>query len=101
IDRREFLRSTGLVGAGLVIGFRLADAQEGESVAADFAPNAYLRIGTDGVVTLFADHVELGQGIMTALPMIVAEELEADWAKVRIERMPPDPTTWPRSIMTV
>jgi isoquinoline 1-oxidoreductase beta subunit len=107
IDRREFLRSGAVAGAGLLIGFRLLDSQELEGAvlaangAADFAPNGYLRIATDNTVTLFTDHVELGQGVMTALPMIVAEELDADWSTVRIERMPPDPSAWPRSIMTV
>ena len=99
--RREFLKSSAVIGTGLLIGFRLADARELDAAPADFAPNAYLRIDTDGIVTIFADHVELGQGVTTALPMIVAEELHADWAKVRIERMPDDPSAWPRRIMTV
>ncbi|HET7373798.1 MAG TPA: molybdopterin cofactor-binding domain-containing protein, partial [Gemmatimonadaceae bacterium] len=104
ISRRDFVKTGALASAGLLIGFRLSDARELDGLAtaaADFTPNAYLKIGTDGTVTLFADHVELGQGVMTALPMIVAEELDADWSKVRIERMPDDPSTWPRAIMTV
>ena len=103
VGRREFLKATGVAGAGLLIGFRFASAEEldAAAAAADFTPNAYLRVGTDGIVTLFADHVELGQGSGTSLPMIVAEELDADWSKVRIERMPDDPSGWPRSIMTV
>jgi len=102
-SRRDFIRTSALASTGLLIGFRFGDATELEEIGAgsDFAPNAYLRIGTDGTLTLFADHVELGQGIMTALPMIVAEELDADWSKVRIERMPDDPSAWPRPIMTV
>ncbi len=59
IDRRDFLKASGFAIAGLLIGFRVADAETVEAIVADFAPNAYLRIGTDGVVTLFADHVEL------------------------------------------
>lgn len=104
ISRRDFVKTGALASAGLLIGFRLSDARELDGLAtaaADFTPNAYLKIGTDGAVTVFADHVELGQGVMTALPMIVAEELDADWSKVRIERMPDDPSTWPRAIMTV
>jgi isoquinoline 1-oxidoreductase beta subunit len=105
VGRRDFIKTGAIAGAGLLIGFRLADARESaaiiESSAGEFAPNAYLRIGTDGAVTLFADHVELGQGVMTSLPMIVAEELDADWSTVKIERMPDDPSAWPRTIMTV
>ena len=101
VSRRDFIRAGALTGAGLVIGLRLDDTRAAVPAAADFAPNAYLRIATDGAVTLYADHVELGQGAMTALPMIVAEELEVDWASVRIERMPSDPSAWPRAIRTV
>ena len=105
IGRRDFIKSGAIAGAGLFIGFRLAGARETEAIissaAGEFAPNAYLKIGADGIVTLFADHVELGQGVMTSLPMIVADELDADWSTVKIERMPDDPSAWPRSIMTV
>ncbi len=104
IDRREFLAVGATVGAGLLIGFRVADAESISATntpAADLAPNGYLRVGTDGIITLYADHVELGQGVMTALPMIVAEELDADWNLVRIERMSDNPSAWPRRVMTV
>src|SRR5512143_1123587 len=106
IGRREFIKVGATAGAGLLVGFRLLAAaetvaQSGVATAGDLSPNAYLRIGTDGAVTLFADHVELGQGVMTALPMIVAEELDADWKMVRVERMSDDPSAWPRPIMTV
>ncbi|MDH5235031.1 MAG: molybdopterin-dependent oxidoreductase, partial [Gemmatimonadota bacterium] len=105
IDRRDFLRAGAIGSAGLLIGFRFADAEASDLVShsslADLAASGYLRIGTDGIVTIYADHVELGQGVHTALPMIVAEELDADWAHVRIERMSDDPSSWPRQIMTV
>ena len=56
-----------------------------------FAPNAFLRIGSDDIVTVIVNHSELGQGVYTALPMLVAEELDADWSKVRIAAAPVDP----------
>jgi isoquinoline 1-oxidoreductase subunit beta len=56
-----------------------------------FAPNAFVRIGTDGVVTVIVNHSEMGQGVYTALPMLVAEELDADWSTVRVEAAPVDP----------
>jgi isoquinoline 1-oxidoreductase beta subunit len=105
LGRREFLKTGAVASAGLLVGFRFASAQDGADIAAapaDFAPNGYLRVGSDGSITIFADHVELGQGSGTALPMIVAEELDADWTKLRVERMPDDPSAWPRkNIMTV
>ena len=56
-----------------------------------FAPNAFLRIGTDDTVTVLLAHSEMGQGIWTALPMLIAEELDADWSKIRVEHAPAAP----------
>ena len=61
------------------------------SLTISFAPNAFLRIGSDDIVTIIVNHSELGQGVYTALPMLVAEELEADWSKVRVAAAPVDP----------
>jgi isoquinoline 1-oxidoreductase beta subunit len=87
-SRREFLKVTSAAGAGLVISFHLpwgdtlvAQKKEGES---PFAPNAWLHIGKDGTVTITVAKSEMGQGVRTALPMIVAEELDADWSKVKV-----------------
>ncbi len=86
VSRREFLKVCGAAGAGLVIGVYLprAGAAAARSTA-PFAPNAFLSIDRAGTVTIWVAKSELGQGVRTALPMLVAEELEADWAKVRIE----------------
>ena len=93
VSRREFLLLCGTAGAGLIIGIRL-DAEEALAaapVSATFAPNAFLNIDTDGAVTIWASRSELGQGVHTALPMLVAEELEADWGKIRVEPAALDP----------
>jgi isoquinoline 1-oxidoreductase beta subunit len=87
-SRREFLKVTSIGGVGLVISFHLPWgetllAQEKEAEFA-FAPNAWLRIGKDGTITITVAKSEMGQGVRTALPMIVAEELDADWAKVKV-----------------
>src|SRR5881628_1034147 len=82
--RREFLETT----AGLVIAFALpwhAEAAAAPTApAAPFAPNAWLRIGADGIVTLTIDRSEMGQGSQTGLAIILAEELEADWSTIRL-----------------
>jgi isoquinoline 1-oxidoreductase subunit beta len=83
MERREFLQTTGAAGAALVIGIRLPTQG-----AAPFAPNAWLRIGADESVRVLVDRSEMGQGVATSLPMLLAEELEADWTKVRIEFAP-------------
>ena len=93
--RRDFLKTGVLAGGGLVLGLYLPPfgraAEAAQASHSAFAPNAFLRIGTDDAVTVIVNHSEMGQGIYTALPMIVAEELDADWSKVRIEAAPVDP----------
>jgi isoquinoline 1-oxidoreductase beta subunit len=91
--RRDFLKSGALAGAGLVIAFHAAMTAQATDLAAKdtFAPNAYLRVAPDGTVTVMIARSELGQGTSTALAMLVAEELEADWRKVRIEQANPGP----------
>ena len=90
VTRREFLQTASVVGAGLVIGFHLPLGRRAQAAAAPFAPNAWLRIGTEGDVRIIVARSEMGQGVATSLPMLVAEELEADWSKVTIEFAPAD-----------
>lgn len=90
VNRRDFLRvSTGL-GGSLVLATVLPWTDQIEALAGqageEFVPNAWLRIAKDGTVTILVAKSEMGQGIRTALPMIVAEELDADWSRVRIEQ---------------
>src|SRR2546422_10162595 len=98
ITRREFVQT----GTGLVIAFylprRLAPAPR--PAEAPFAPNAWLRVGTDGIVTLTVDKSEMGQGSQTGLAMILAEELEADWSTVRLGPVPENPVGWSRTMRT-
>jgi isoquinoline 1-oxidoreductase subunit beta len=89
LSRREFLVVSAAAGGGLLLGWswRTAGAQETASV---FAPNAFIRIGTDGRVTMIIGQVEMGQGAYTAIPMLLAEELEVGLDQVRLEHAPPD-----------
>jgi len=93
-SRRHFLKSAAAVTGGLVIGFWLPE--RGGRAFAQGAPkpvhpNAFLRIGKDGTVTVVVKHLEFGQGVTTSLPMLLAEELECDWTKVRAELAPAGP----------
>jgi CO/xanthine dehydrogenase Mo-binding subunit len=84
LSRREFVTAGVAAGAGLVIGFYLP--HKSSSNQESFSPNAYLRITPDNKVTIVVARSEMGQGVRTALPMILAEELEADWKQIEIEQ---------------
>ena len=84
LSRREFVVAGAAAGAGLVIGFYLP--HKSGSHEESFSPNAYLRITPDNKVTIVVARSEMGQGVRTALPMILAEELEADWKQIQIEQ---------------
>ena len=96
--RRHFLKASAMAGAGLVIGLHLPTraAKAAAATTADgvFAANAFVRIAPDSTVTVLAKHIEFGQGIHTGLATIVAEELDADWAQIRVESAPSDPTLY-------
>lgn len=81
LSRRHFL---GAAASGLVIGFRLG-APAGASAAASSKLNAFVHVGSDDLVTLFIHKAEMGQGTVTSLSMLLAEELECDWKKIRTE----------------
>jgi len=85
LSRRAFLGTSAAAGAGLVIGFCLPSRGQGQ-IEGTFSPNAYLRIAPDGKVTIVVARTEMGQGVWTSLPMILAEELEADWKQITIEQ---------------
>jgi isoquinoline 1-oxidoreductase subunit beta len=94
IERRQFLKFSVAASGGLLIGFyfRGVSALASEQLSADtFMPNAFVRIGTDERVTVIVNHSEMGQGVYTSLPMLLAEELDADWTKVGFESAPVDP----------
>ncbi|CAG0999489.1 partial Membrane-bound aldehyde dehydrogenase [pyrroloquinoline-quinone], partial [Anaerolineae bacterium] len=91
LSRREFIKVSA-VGGGLLLGFHLPAGQKTRAQTAEttFMPNAYIRITSDNTITLMVHRSEMGQGVQTAIPMILADELEADWTQVRLEQAPAD-----------
>src|SRR5438445_10565248 len=95
MERRDFLKFTVAASGGLLIGIYLPTASKlvraDEKTADGFMPNAFVRVGSDERITVIVNHSEMGQGVYTALPMLLAEELDADWSKVGFESAPVDP----------
>ncbi len=108
IDRRSFLKVSSLASGGVLFGFSwmVSCTNEVQSDVLDepvmpeewISLNGYLRIGDNGVVTIMAPNPEIGQNVKTSMPMIVAEELDADWDKVIVEQAPLDPENFPRQV---
>lgn len=90
LSRRAFLQATGVAGGGLMLGIALPSASQAQQTGQSFVypPNAFIRIAADSSVTILINKLEFGQGVMTALPMLIVEELDCDWAKVRAEHAP-------------
>ena len=95
MSRRNFLKTSAVAGAGLTVGFqaplggRVARALGGPTEA--FVPNAWIRITPDNIVTIVVGRSDVGQGVLTSMPMLIAEELEADLSLVRVEAAPASP----------
>ncbi len=104
LSRREFLKVTGAVGGGLLIGIQLGGCEEKPATTAtdtvpptptpttsDFNPKVWLTIAPDDSIRIRVASSEMGQGVMTSVPMLIAEELDADWSKVQAEFAPINP----------
>src|SRR5215217_8069897 len=103
-SRRNFLKITSLTGGGLLLGFSWFDAGAKmpsvvtKGMVGNLEFNSYLSISTDGIITIFSPNPELGQNIMTSFPMVVAEELDADWKNVKVLQAPLDTQKFDRQV---
>ena len=99
VSRRTFVQVSGGAGAGLILGFNLACSGKQAAATGSLDPgvlNAWIRIGSDESVTFLISESEMGQGIHTALSMLLAEELEVDWSRIRSEHAPADRSLYGR-----
>ena len=104
-SRRNFLKTSALAGGGILIGFNLFSACKTELTSPvdisklnfnDF--NAFLKISNEGYVTIFSPNPEIGQGVKTSMPMIIAEELDVSWDKVTVVQGKYDPVNYQRQV---
>jgi isoquinoline 1-oxidoreductase beta subunit len=103
LSRRQLLQVAAATGGGLLLSFRLPLAS-GQAEAADavtFAPNAFIRIGSDGQIVLTMPYVEMGQGTYTSIPMLIAEELEVELEQVQLEHAPPNEKLYTNPLLGV
>jgi isoquinoline 1-oxidoreductase subunit beta len=103
MDRRGFLRVSATAGGGIMVALYVDGvtgllAQGPQAVAQAYVPTAFVKVGADGVVTILAKNPEVGQGVKTSLPMIIAEELDVDWSAVRIEQTDLDEAKYGRQV---
>src|SRR5215470_14822155 len=94
LDRRSFLKTGAAAAGGLVIGFYLPESGNVEAAVTSARLNAFIQIGTDDSVTFYIHKAEMGQGTVTSLSMLLAEELECDWKKIRTEFPGVDPVAF-------
>jgi isoquinoline 1-oxidoreductase beta subunit len=97
VSRRSFLKLSAVVGGGFALGLYekpLANAQGFGGARPELSPRAFIKIAPDGVVTIMAKSPEIGQGVKTSLPMLIAEELDVDWATVRVQQGDLDETSY-------
>ena len=100
LDRRDFLKLGAVAGGSLLLGVYVPERGAALTPAAGFQPNAFLRLDADGSLTIWLGRSDMGQVVRTALPMIVADEMDADWARVRVIQADAHPTDYGR-MMTV
>ena len=90
LSRRNFLTTSAAAGGGLVLSLSLPLGRSEAATSEAFAPNAFIRIGSDGQIVLTMPYVEMGQGTYTSIPMLIAEELDVNLKQVKLEHAPPN-----------
>jgi isoquinoline 1-oxidoreductase beta subunit len=101
LSRRSFLATSAAIGGGLMLSLSLPLGRSEAAQSEGFAPNAFIRIGSDGQVVLIMPYVEMGQGTYTSIPMLIAEELDVSLKQVRLEHAPPNEKLYANPLLGV
>jgi isoquinoline 1-oxidoreductase beta subunit len=101
LSRRGFLQTSAALGGGLMLSLSLPMGRGEAATAEEFAPNAFIRIGSDGQVVLTMPYVEMGQGTYTSIPMLIAEELDVSLKQVKLEHAPPNEKLYTNPLLGV
>jgi len=91
MSRRSFMLSGAGVAFGLAFGAPFVSGGEAQAQSGNFAPNGWMWVAPNGTVTVYSPSSEMGQGVMTAMPLLIAEEMDLDWSRVRVEQAPANP----------
>ena len=89
-SRRDFIKSAAIVSGGLLVGFSVPGIKDAEAAGTLYTPNAWVHIGDDNTITLISARSEMGQGVYTSMPMLIAEELNVDIRRIKVAMAPPD-----------
>lgn len=98
LSRRNFVKMTGMAGGGLILGIHIADRPFGAESGVSLQPNVFLRVDPDGSVSIWVGKADMGQGVRTSLPMIIADEMDADWSRVEVIQADAHPDRYGRQI---
>src|SRR6267154_2942786 len=101
LSRRSFLGTSAAIGGGLMLSLTLPLGRSEAASSDSFAPNAFIRIGSDSQVVLTMPYVEMGQGTYTSIPMLIAEELDVGLKQVRLEHAPPNEKLYANPLLGV
>jgi isoquinoline 1-oxidoreductase beta subunit len=89
-SRRDFIKTAAVVSGGLLVGFSVPSIKDAAAAGTLYTPNAWVHIADDNTITLISARSEMGQGVYTSMPMLIAEELNVDINRIKVAIAPPD-----------
>jgi len=98
-SRRDFIKTAAVVSGGLLVGFSVPSARQAQAAGTLYTPNAWVHIADDNTITLISARSEMGQGVYTSMPMLIAEELNVDIRKIKVAIAPPDQKAYGNALL--
>ncbi|MFC5498034.1 molybdopterin cofactor-binding domain-containing protein [Caenimonas terrae] len=98
-SRRDFIKTAAVVSGGLLVGFSVPAIKDAAAAGTLYTPNAWVHIGDDNTITLISARSEMGQGVYTSMPMLIAEELNVDIRRIKVAMAPPDKALYGNALL--